>query len=87
MNERGRDILREAALAGKKQITGGYYRDGGACVVGMLHEALHHNRLTSCCIFSQTLKNELDVPVEEFYTLVDMNDNLGYDFLAIANKL
>jgi hypothetical protein len=87
MNEKGRDILREAALAGKKQITGGYYRDGGACVVGMLHEALHHNQDKGCCVFSQTLRDELDISVEEFYKLVDMNDNLGYDFLAIANKL
>ena len=92
MNERGRQVLIDAAMTGVRQIK---YRltdeTGGFCALGILYYALKWaadptedfdlgGKVSACSCGAQCLRNEADL-------MVHYNNDHGFDFLTIANKM
>ena len=102
MNDRGRDVLIDAALRGVSQIKGMHHDGaGGMCALGVLHTALHNGDAIDAanCYFLAALANPVnrtcfmlavykafDIDHVEAEDIWRANDHLNWDFLTIARK-
>lgn len=57
MEERAREALVAAALAGRPQITGLFHSPKGDCAIGILHDLVEGHKREACA--------SLDVPLDE----------------------
>ena len=102
MNDTARELLVQAALNGHKQIKGQMHDYGfneGECALGILHLALHHTRKAAiaCNSSSQAtlsmkansymeVQKAFDISREDANTIINKNDEAGWDFLTISRK-
>ena len=89
MNERARNALISASMAGVKQIKGSLRdTEGGMCALGVMREAagVNFSIILNWNEYCYLLKwAEMDG--EEFDLIAEANDILEWDFLTIARKI
>lgn len=95
MNDRAREVLVAAALAGHRQIK--YFMhfpgDLGDCALGVLHLALHQTRKEACDCMStrgkstRELQEAYALTRKDYGDITEANDDLGWDLLTIARKV
>jgi hypothetical protein len=86
-------------LAGRKQIKYAYHdRDGGACAMGLLHEAYHQSAeaAVECFYAGRAIKcvdgvrSRFDLSWDEEFDIINRNNGItreSQDFLTIARKV